>query len=156
MSSPPASPLASAPTPGGVCNCQALRQAARRATALYDAAMAPHGLRISQFAVLSRLRRAGPLSQQALATDLLLDRTTLGRNLRPLERDGLIAIETDERDRRVRRLAVTAKGLALVQDAMPAWHAAQQRFEAGYGAEAAASLRAALHRLTDALGPVEG
>ena len=152
-----ATPKAAPPRPpaGSLCNCQVLRQAARRATALYDAAMAPHGLRISQFAVLNRLRRAGPLSLQALAADLVLDRTTLGRNLRPLERDGLLAIEADPADRRVRRLVVTAKGVALVLAALPAWHDAQRRFEAGFGADDSAALRTSLNRLTEALGPID-
>ena len=135
----------------GSCNCQALRQAARRATAFYDQAMAPQGLRISQFAVLNRLRRAGALSVQALAAELMLDRTTLGRNLRPLERDGLIASEVDRADGRVRRLVLTEAGVARLRAAWPAWEAAQARFEARYGAKPAASLRRELGRLRVAL-----
>ncbi len=155
MSSDPATPDPATPAPRSACNCQVLRQAARRATALYDAAMAPHGLRISQFAVLSRLRRAGALSVQALAAELVLDRTTLGRNLRPLERDGLIASVADPGDRRVRRLALTAKGDALVAAALPAWRGAQLQFEQGFGVAESAALRASLDRLTAVL-PGEG
>lgn len=151
----PATPLPPAPETG-LCNCQALRKAARRATALYDAAMAPFGLRISQYALLHRLRRSGGMSVQALAAELVLDRTTLGRNLRPLERDGLVASEPDPADRRVRRLVVTEKGADLARAAAPAWHDAQARFEAGFGAAESMALRRALGRLTEALGPVEG
>ena len=122
---------------------------------MYDATMAPHGLRISQFAVLARLRRAGALGVQELAASLMLDRTTLGRNLRPLERDGLIASEPDPGDGRVRRLVVTPRGCALVDAAMPAWHEAQRRFEAGYGVARSAGLRAELTQLTAALASVE-
>lgn len=149
----PATPLVREP---GTCNCQALRKAARRATALYDAAMAPFGLRISQYALLHRLCRTGGMSVQALAAELVLDRTTLGRNLRPLERDGLVASEPDPDDRRVRRLVVTEKGAALARAAAPAWREAQERFEAGFGAAESVALRQALGRLTEALGPVEG
>ena len=136
---------------GVLCNCQALRQAARRATAFYDAAMAPFGLRISQFAVLSRLGRDGPSSVQALAAELLLDRTTLGRNLRPLERDGLVASDGDPGDKRVRRLMLTEAGQARLMAALPAWRGAQAEFEACYGVSEAARLRADLSRLTVSL-----
>ena len=134
------------------CHCQALRQAARRATAFYDAAMAPYGLRISQFSLLVRLGRAGALSQQGLAAELGLDRTTLARNLRPLERDGLVASVPDPQDRRVRRLTVTAAGRELMEAALPAWTAAQARFEARYGASEAAALQQELHRMGERLG----
>ena len=81
----------------------------------------------------------------------MLDRTTLGRNLRPLERDGLVASEADTEDKRVRRLVLTSAGLDLVRRAMPAWQTAQAMFEAQVGAAAAAALRAELHRTTAAL-----
>ena len=127
-----------------LCHCQALRQAARRVSALYDAAMAPLGLRISQFSILSRLRSGGPRGIQALAAELAMDRTTLGRNIRPLERDGLLAAIPDPDDKRARLLSLTPAGGALVARAMPAWREAQAAYEALYGAEPAAALRAAL------------
>lgn len=139
--------------PRGACTCQAVRQAARRVTALYDAAMAPFGLRISQFSLLGRLRRGGPLALQALATEMGLDRTTLGRNLRPLERDGLVRSEDDPDDRRVRRLVLTSAGLARLEAALPAWHEAQAAFEAGYGAAETLALRESLVRISTVLGP---
>lgn len=134
-----------------VCHCQALRQAARRATGLYDSVIAPFGIRVSQFGILVRLRQSGPLGLQALAAALVLDRTTLGRNLRALERDGLVASECDPRDRRVRRLAITAAGLDLMRRAMPAWREAQGLYESRYGAAQAAALRLELQRLTVSL-----
>lgn len=133
------------------CHCQSLRQAARRATALYDAAMAPFGLRISQFSILSRLQRHGPLSLQALAATLVLDRTTLGRNLRPLEREGLVASDTDPADKRVRLLGLTGRGRARLATALPAWREAQSAFEQQYGKPESAALQQELHRLTLAL-----
>lgn len=111
--------------------------------------MLPFGLRISQFAVLSRLQRTGPVGVQALAADLLLDRTTLGRNLRPLERDGLVHSEPDPDDGRVRRLRISEAGAALVARATPAWRAAQASFEAQFGPAAAQELRVALDRLVE-------
>ena len=127
------------------CHCQVLRQAARRVTALYDAALAPFGLRLSQFGVLARLQRHGPRSIQSLAAELVIDRTTLGRNIRPLERDGLLCAVADPADRRSRLLSLTPRGAELVAAARPAWKAAQADFEARYGAESALRLQVALH-----------
>src|SRR5215470_18702715 len=76
-----------------VCNCLAVRSAARHVTQLYDQFLAPIGLRITQFSILAKLKRRGPLTINALADVMAMDRTTLGRNIQPLERDGLIAIE---------------------------------------------------------------
>ena len=140
----------------GTCHCQALRQAARRASAFYDAALAPFGLRVSQFGILARLRRDGPRSIQALAADLAMDRTTLGRNVRPLERDGLLCAAADPADNRSRLLSVTPRGAALLEAAWPAWSAAQAGFEARYGAAPAAELHAALQRVVAMLRSPEG
>lgn len=133
------------------CHCQALRQAARRVSALYDLALTPLGLRVSQFGILSRLHRHGPRGIQALAAELVMDRTTLGRNIRPLERDGLLRAIADPADRRSRLVSITPRGVALVAAARPAWLAAQAEFEARYGAAPAAELDAALHGVVMAL-----
>ena len=127
-----------------LCHCQTLRQAARRVSALYDAAMAPLGLRVSQFSILSCLRSGGPRGIQSLAAELAMDRTTLGRNIRPLERDGLLAAVPDPDDKRARLLSLTPTGADLVARAMPVWRQAQGEYEALYGAEPAAALRTAL------------
>ena len=94
---------------------------------------------------------------QALAAALVLDRTTLGRNLRPLVRDGLVASEGKPGDRRVRRLRITEEGAALVERAAPAWRNAQASFEAQFGASAAGVLQDELHRLVEVVqSPNEG
>ena len=140
----------------GTCHCQALRQAARRASAFYDTALAPVGLRVSQFGILARLCRDGPRGIQALAAELAMDRTTLGRNIRPLQRDGLLRAVADPADGRSRLLSITPRGAALVEAAWPAWSAAQAGFEARYGATPAAELHAALQRVVAMLQPLEG
>lgn len=122
------------------CHCQTLRQAARRVSTLYDAVLAAHGLRISQYAVLARLGRDGPRPIGALAKALAMDRTTLGRALRPLERDGLVQLTRDHADQRQRRLVLTEAGRQRLAAARPAWQAAQARFEGEFGAERAARL----------------
>src|SRR6185295_8439011 len=74
------------------CNCFAIRAAARHVTQFYDQVIAPTGLRTTQYSILSKLKRRGPLTINALAEDMVMDRTTLGRNILPLERDGLIQV----------------------------------------------------------------
>src|SRR5207237_6455151 len=90
-----------------LCNCLAIRQASRHVTQFYDQLLAPSGLRTTQFAILGRLQRSGPMPINALAAVLVMDRTTLGRNILPLERDGVIEIGASPADlpRREERLA---------------------------------------------------
>jgi DNA-binding MarR family transcriptional regulator len=126
------------------CNCLALRQATRRVTQFYDQVLAPTGLRTTQYSVLARLRRSGPMAIHALAAELVMDRTTLGRNILPLERDGLIAVEPGAVDRRSKELRVTRKGSARLTQAAQRWEEAQSRFEAAFGPERSAELRALL------------
>src|SRR3954452_14105451 len=126
------------------CNCLAIRQAARHVTQFYDQLFAPVGLRATQFAILSRLRRQGPMTINALAGLLVMDRTTLGRNILPLQRDGLIEIVASATDRRRRELRLTESGLARHAAALERWSQAQRRFETIFGSERAASLRALL------------
>jgi DNA-binding MarR family transcriptional regulator len=123
------------------CNCLAIRQAARHVTQFYDQLFAPVGLRATQFAILTRLRRQGPMTINALAGLLVMDRTTLGRNILPLQRDGLIAVVASASDRRRRELRLTDAGLAKHEAALESWSVAQQQFEAVFGAERAATLR---------------
>src|ERR1700731_2396811 len=92
------------------CNCLAVRQAARHITQFYDQFLAASGLRTTQFSILAKLRRLGPMTINALAAEMVMDRTTLGRNILPLERDGLIAVEKGRRDRRSKELRLTEAG----------------------------------------------
>ena len=126
------------------CNCLAIRQAARHITQFYDQILAPAGLRATQFAILSQLRRGGPLPINALATALVMDRTTLGRNILPLERDGLIEVAPSRADRRRHELRLTEAGRARHRAALARWDAAQQRFAEVFGDERAAALRGLL------------
>ena len=132
-------PPAAMPEP---CNCQAIRAAARHVTQFYDQCLAPSGLRTSQFTVLAKLRENGPLTINALADDLVMDRTTLGRNVLPLQRDGLIRIEPSAADRRAKRLALTGAGEKRLRAAAKLWYAAQGRFDAAFGSKRASDLRA--------------
>src|ERR1700679_4038248 len=94
------------------CSCLALRQATRHVTQFYDQFISPLGLRATQYSILARLDRKGAMTINALAAELVMDRTTLGRNILPLQRDGLVAIGQGEFDRRSKELRLTAAGIA--------------------------------------------
>src|ERR1700753_941383 len=128
------------------CNCTALRKASRRMSQFYDAALAPSGLRATQFAILVDLARRGdlPPTIRELSEAMALDQSTIGQNLRPLEREDLIALVQDEADRRSRRIQLAKAGWARFLEARPLWVAAQEQFESSFGKRAAAELRSVL------------
>ena len=131
-----------------VCNCLALRQASRHLTQFYDQLLASSGLRTTQFSILIRLRLAGPMTINALAKALVMDRTTLGRNILPLEREGLIDVVSGRADRRSKILRLTKAGAARLRAARAGWTQAQAKFEAAFGGRRAAGLRALLQAVT--------
>jgi DNA-binding MarR family transcriptional regulator len=133
------------------CNCLALRQASRQATQLYDRHLAAEGLRTTQYSILSKLDRLGPLTINALAAAMAMDRTTLGRAIKPLQRDKLLAVGADDEDGRSRVLSLTAAGKARLKAAVPLWKKAQAEFEAAYGVSESSTLRGMLGRVVAAL-----
>ena len=139
--------MASPPTSD--CNNRALRHAGRNLNQIYDQFMAPVGLRSTQFSLLSRLKKLGPVSINTLAAEMGLDRTTLGRNVLPLQRDGLIAIEADESDKRSKQLQLTEQGAERLAQARIQWAKAQAAFEKAFGKEKAATLRALLKEVSE-------
>ena len=132
------------------CNCATLRQAARRVTKLYDAALAATGLGANQYSILARLSLVGPTTIQDLARLLVMDRSTLGHLLRPLEKRGFVKLEVSQQDRRSRMVALTEAGKAAAAKARPRWAAAQRRFESAFGKEAALELRTVLKEIATA------
>jgi DNA-binding MarR family transcriptional regulator len=136
------------PSAFDACNCHAIRQAARHVTQFYDQQLAPSSLRVTQFSILARLRRVGPMTINALAAVLVMDRTTLGRNILPLEREGLIEIVPDPTDRRSKVVRLTETGAARLRAARAGWTQAQKDFEAAFGGPRAARLRDLLHAVT--------
>ncbi len=133
-----------------ICNCAALRQATRRVTRLYDDSLAPAGLGVNQFSILARLSPVGPSTIQDLARLLVMDRSTLGHLLRPLEKHGFVKLEVSEHDRRSRLVALTRAGKAAVDKALPRWAAAQRRFESTFGKEVALEFRTVLKEIATA------
>jgi len=117
-------------------------------TQFYDQFLAPSGLRTTQFSLLAKLRRQGPMTINALAAEMVMDRTTLGRNILPLERDGLIRIEPAASDRRRKELHLTRRGEKRLEAAIKGWAQAQARFESAFGSGRTSDLRALLHSVT--------
>jgi DNA-binding MarR family transcriptional regulator len=131
------------------CSATAMRKATRRVTQLYDQGLAPSGLRSTQYAILDQLHRQAdpPPTIRELAEMLVLDRSALGHNLRPLERDGLITLVAGDTDRRRRSVVLTTKGVAKLREARRGWKLAQARFNNVFGESAAAKLRATMLRI---------
>jgi DNA-binding MarR family transcriptional regulator len=107
------------------CVCFNLRKAARITAQVYDQHLAPVGLKNTQFSLLNVVATLGPLSITDLAGQLVMDRTTLTRNLKPVERDGLIEVVAGE-DARTRHVQITTKGRKTLNKALPLWEDAQQ------------------------------
>ncbi len=135
-----------------LCNCLALRQAARQITRFYDRYLVPTGLRTTQFSILHKLKRLGPMTINAMAEAMVMDRTTFGRNIQPLERVGLLAVRPGLKDRRSKELQLTSAGDERLSAAIVAWTEAQKQFERVFGRERASDLRGIL-RAVSAIDP---
>ncbi len=136
-----------APRQRAACTCGSLRKASRRISQFYDSALAPVGIKSTQFSILSEVERgsvAGSVSMCELAAAMVMDRSTLGHNLRPLARDELLVLRLAPHDRRKRHVVLTRKGKALLQRARRMWRVAEGRFENIFGKQPAAELRAVL------------
>lgn len=140
-------PTAVEPAP---CNCLALRQAARQATQLYDRHLAEAGLRTTQYSIMAKLARLGPQTINELAGHMVMDRTTMGRAILPLQREKLVETGAGQ-DARTRIVRLTPAGEARLKIAAPHWKDAQKEFEAAYGADASTALRATLAGVVAAL-----
>jgi DNA-binding MarR family transcriptional regulator len=135
----------------GSCACFNLRRAARAITQLYDRALAPSGLRATQFTLLVALARAGAVPFTTLASALGMDRTTLTRNVGPLARDGLLTMRPGP-DRRVKLVEITGRGRKTLAGAIPLWERAQRRITGGLGPARWDALRREIERITALAG----
>ena len=127
----------------GPCACTSVRRIARKLTSLYDTALAPAKITITQYSLLANIGRAGQLSHTGLADKLGMDRTTLTRNLRPLIQAHWVAVTTGE-DRRRHLLQLTAAGKKKVDRSLPLWEKVQGRFIAEMGTQSFQELRTLL------------
>jgi DNA-binding MarR family transcriptional regulator len=129
------------------CVCLGVQRAARGVARRYDEALKPLGLTSGQFSILSSLLREGSEPIGVLAALLGQERTTLTRNLRPLEAAGWIETKPDAKDARVRRVRLTDKGRELLRAAIPVWRAAQHDSSARLGEAGWDALRPLLRAL---------
>ena len=126
------------------CNCFAMRKAARRITRFYDTHLEPSRLRITQFLTLAALNELGSAAVGALAEQLDIERTAMGKMVEFLQRDGLVTIEPSPTDGRSRLIELTEKGGRLHKKAAPLWRKAQQEFNRLNGAKRVTALRQGL------------
>ncbi|MGA9423399.1 MAG: MarR family transcriptional regulator, partial [Rhodanobacteraceae bacterium] len=123
------------------CLCLASRRAARTITRRFDRELRAHGLRATQFTLLSALHVAGPLPIGALAELLSSERTTVTRNLALVERHGFVTVRADPADARSRIAAITSKGSRALRGAMTTWRRVQSELTATIGTQTADRLR---------------
>jgi DNA-binding MarR family transcriptional regulator len=129
-------------------DCFAIRQAARHVSQIYDRHLSNVGLTITQWSLLNRLKRTGPMTMKQIAEAMRMQRTTLVRTIQPLRRDGLVTSEAMGADARALSISLTAAGEQRLTAGRPHWHAAQAEFEHHFGEQRAASLRNELFAIT--------
>jgi DNA-binding MarR family transcriptional regulator len=123
------------------CNCTALRQAGRHLTQFYAPPSPGTGFASPSTRSSNWWRSEGPLTISELAEWLVMDRTTIGRNLWPLEREGLIDIRVARHDRRAREVTLSESGREREAEARPAWQRAQDHFEREFDSGRATKMR---------------
>ena len=133
------------------CPTIRVRQASRVLTRVYDDVLRPLGLQMSQFSVLVQIAAFGEAGATitALAAELVMDRTTLTRNLRPLERAGLLRVARAPGDARARVVLLTHRGEKIIETAYPYWEAALQRVRSVLGPRQLQGLRMQLSALIE-------
>lgn len=114
------------------CTCLNLRRASLAITKIYDEKLAPSGLTVSQFSILKHVEHMGPVSVSDLAACIRLDRTTVVRNLKPLEKSGLV-VDNSLEGTRARQLQLTEDGMKLCDSAEKLWQEAQDHIEEKLG-----------------------
>lgn len=129
------------------CYCLHLRRAARTVSRRYDDALRGLDLNNGQFSMLTVVAGLQPVPMQALADRLAMDRTTVTAGLKPLERRGLLRIDSAEADARSREVSLTAKGQGLLAKALPVWRRLQAQVGRDLGPLPAQQLRGHLAAL---------
>lgn len=148
MSNQPAVPYQTTLHVRDHCLCLAAQRAARTLARRFDEALKPAGITSGQFSLLNALNRPEPPTIGSVASLLAMDRTTLTANLKPLERQGMIQLVTDEKDKRSRRVQLLDAGMAALAAAMPIWVGTHGEIDEAIGAEEVIALRGGLRAVT--------
>ena len=149
-----AAPAAPARSEVAACTCMKLRKLTRRMTQIYDGCLAEAGITGPQFGLLAVINARPGISIGALAEYLVMDPTTLTRNLRPLQVAGLVDVAAEKTDRRRRTITLAAKGRKTFEAALPHWRRAQAQTAERLGASDLATLAAALDRSMSKLAAI--
>ncbi len=120
--------------PKNACACLAVRKAARAITQFYDSYIQSFGLKPTQHSLLLAVYIADGVTISGLAHFMVMDRTTLTRNLKPLEKEGLLTVKPGQ-DKRTKKIIITRKGVNLLKKVTPAWESAQQELNRCIGNE---------------------
>lgn len=129
------------------CYCAQLRSAARKVGSIYDEALAPLGLNIAQYSLMRTIERRQPVSFTELGRIAQLDRSTVGRNVRVLERKSLVDAGRGEDDQREAMVRLSPTGTRLLEEAGPIWQACQHGIETRLGSSRMKALDDILHAL---------
>jgi DNA-binding MarR family transcriptional regulator len=132
-----------------LCLNLSLRKASRVMTQIYDDYLSVVGLRVGQFSILRATHFTQPTTNSALQEVLVLDQTTLTRNLKPLIRDGYIQVRPSDEDKRVKELSLSETGEALYQKALPLWQEAQSKIKDELGESCVENLLAVSSAIVD-------
>jgi DNA-binding MarR family transcriptional regulator len=133
------------------CTCFNLRRVTRAVTQFYDRALEPAGIRATQFTLLVSLSKAELYTLTEMANSLVMDRTTLTRNLKPLEKLDLIEIKIPK-DRRSKAYGLTPKGREILDKGIPLWEKAQNQVEERFGASRYRHLLTELEAVVQVVG----
>ena len=123
------------------CTNSAIRRGARQLGQLYDDVLGADGVRGTQFSLMSQIRHDNEPTLKDLAHSMVMDLSALGHTLKPLIRDGWVELLADAKDRRVKRVRLTEKGLALQSEMLARWEDAQSRFDRVFGKEKSTEIR---------------
>ena len=115
------------------CLCAALRKATRVVTKQYDKYLQPSGLKITQYSLLANARRNPGVTVSELANIMVMEQTTMTRNLKVLEKQGYLEIRESGQDKRAKAIYVSETGRKKFLQARPCWEEAQKRLERNLG-----------------------
>ena len=131
------------------CLCAVIRKAGRILTRQYDKCLKPSGLKITQFSMLVNIARNPAITVSELAKLLVMDQTTVSRNLQVLEKSGYIHLEPEVTDQRIKNIQIADRGMSKVNEARPLWERAQLDMERVLGGQSIEGLLGSLIKIAE-------